>query len=119
MKKVLSTRTWHNTKHPWEVLIFVLCHLKVERTFVILARLQSRNLNGQSPSCVPNEPFGFMNRRFDLKNVLPYKVLYNHVPPILSQYKSVLDDKFKAWAACVSTRRVANLLVLSHFELRP
>ena len=21
----------------------------------------------QSPSCVPNEPFGFMNRRFDLK----------------------------------------------------
>ena len=34
----------------------------------MLARLQSRNLNGQSPSCVPNEPFGFMNRRFDLKN---------------------------------------------------
>ena len=25
---------------------------------------------------------------------------YNHVPPILSQYISVLDDKFKAWAAC-------------------
>ena len=34
-------------------------------------------------------------------NVLPYKVLYNHhVPLILSQYKSVLNDKFKAWAAC-------------------
>ena len=33
-------------------------------------------------------------------NVFPYKVLYDHVPPILSQYKSVLDDKFKAWAAC-------------------
>ena len=33
-------------------------------------------------------------------NVLPFKVLHDHVPPILSQYKSVLDDKFKAWAAC-------------------
>ena len=36
-------------------------------------------------------------------NVLPYKVLYNHIPPILSQYKSVLDDKFKSWAACGDT----------------
>ena len=43
MTKVFSTRRWHNTKHPWEVLIFVLCHLRVERTFVMLARLQSRN----------------------------------------------------------------------------
>ena len=34
----------------------------------MLARLQSRNPNDQSPSCVPNELFGFMNRRFDLKN---------------------------------------------------
>ena len=68
MTKVLSTRKWHNTKHPWEVLIFVSCHLLVERTFVMLARLQSRNLNGRRPSCVPNEPFEFMNCRFDLKN---------------------------------------------------
>ena len=29
-----------------------------------------------------------------------YIVLNNRVPPILSQYKSVPDDKFKAWAAC-------------------
>ena len=36
-------------------------------------------------------------------NVLPYKVLYNHIPPILSQYKSVLDDKFKSLAACGDT----------------
>ena len=34
----------------------------------MLAQLQSQNLNSQSPSCVPNEPFLFMNRRFDLKN---------------------------------------------------
>ena len=34
----------------------------------MLARLQSRNLDCQSPSYVPNELFGFMNRRFDLKN---------------------------------------------------
>ena len=40
--------------------------------------------------------FGFTRR----SSVLPYKVLYNRVPPILSQYKSVLDDNFKAWAAC-------------------
>ena len=32
----------------------------------MLARLQSRNLNGRSPRSDPNEPF--MNRRFDLKN---------------------------------------------------
>ena len=25
MTKVLSTRRWHNTNHPWEVLIFILC----------------------------------------------------------------------------------------------
>ena len=36
----------------------------------MLARLQSRNLNGRSPSCVSNESFEFMNRRFDLKNSL-------------------------------------------------
>ena len=46
----------------------------------------------------------FKPRCFDFtqrSNVLPYKVLYNHhVPPILSQYKSVLNDKFKVWAAC-------------------
>ena len=34
----------------------------------MLAWLQSRNLSGRSPSCVSNEPFEFMNRRFDLKN---------------------------------------------------
>ena len=68
MTKILSTRTWHKTKHPWKLLIFVLCHLRVERIFFMLAWLQSRNLNGQSPSCVPNEPFEFMNCRFDLKN---------------------------------------------------
>ena len=34
----------------------------------MLARLQSQTLNGQSPSCVLNEPFEFMNRQFDLKN---------------------------------------------------
>ena len=34
----------------------------------MLARLQSRNLNSRSPSCVPDETFEFMNRRFDLKN---------------------------------------------------
>ena len=33
----------------------------------MFARLQSRNLNGRSPSCVPNVPFELMNRRFDLK----------------------------------------------------
>ena len=37
-------------------------------TFVMLARLQSRNLDGRSPRSDPNEPFEFMNRRFDLKN---------------------------------------------------
>ena len=37
-------------------------------------------------------------------NVLPYNVLYNHEPPwIPSQCKSVLGDKFKAWAACATT----------------
>ena len=41
-----------NLNHPWEVLIFVLCHLRVQRTFVMLARLQSQNLHSQSPSCV-------------------------------------------------------------------
>ena len=34
----------------------------------MLAQLKSQTLNGQSPSCVLNEPFEFMNRQFDLKN---------------------------------------------------
>ena len=68
MTKVLSTRRWHDTNHPWEVLIFVLCHLRMERIFVVLVWLQCRNLNGRSPSCVLNELSEFMNRRFDLKN---------------------------------------------------
>ena len=34
----------------------------------MLARLQSRNLNGRSPRSDPNEPFEFMNCQFDLKN---------------------------------------------------
>ena len=34
----------------------------------MLARLQSRNLNSRSPSCVPNVPFELMNRPFNLKN---------------------------------------------------
>ena len=37
--------------------ISVLCHLRVESSFVMLVQLQSWNLNGWSPSCVPNEPF--------------------------------------------------------------
>ena len=68
MTKVLSTRRWHDTKISTSQGCFVLCHFRVERTFVMLARLQSRNLNGRRPSCVPNEPFEFMNCRFDLKN---------------------------------------------------
>ena len=42
--KVVSTRRWHNTKISTSYGCFV------------------------SPSCVPNKPFEFMNRQFDLKN---------------------------------------------------
>ena len=151
MKKILSTQRWHNTKISNFQGCFVLCHLQVERIFVMLVRLQSWNLHGRSPSCVPNEPFEFMNCRFDLKNsffssttyffwkpqflqitsngpqtaythtqvttavsdlyfcclnrhilILHEGRMFSHTMSyiIMCQYKFVLDDKFKAWAAC-------------------